>query len=46
MDVSRRVEGGEAMAILTLDATLPSGVAQQVGEAIGAAKVAGIDLED
>ncbi len=46
MDVSRQVEGGEAMAILTLDATLPAGVAQQVGEAIGAAKVAGIDLED
>ena len=46
MDVSRQVEGGEAMAILTLDATLPAGVAQQVGEAIGAARVAGIDLED
>ncbi|WP_431859686.1 phosphoglycerate dehydrogenase [Micrococcus terreus] len=46
MDVSRQVEGGEAMAILTLDATLPAGVAQQVGETIGAAKVAGIDLED
>lgn len=46
MDVSRQAEGGEALAILTLDAALPAGVAQQVGDAIGATKVCGIDLED
>ena len=45
MDVSREAEGGEALAILTLDASLPTGVAQQVAEAIGASRAAGIDLE-
>jgi D-3-phosphoglycerate dehydrogenase len=46
MDVSRQSEGGEALAILTLDAALPAGVAEQLGESIGASKVAGIDLID
>ena len=46
MDVSRQSEGGEALAMLTLDAALPAGVAEQLGESIGASKVAGIDLLD
>jgi D-3-phosphoglycerate dehydrogenase / 2-oxoglutarate reductase len=46
MDVSRQSEGGEALAMLTLDAALPAGVAEQLGESIGASRVAGIDLLD
>ena len=35
-----------ALAMLTLDAALPAGVAEQLGESIGASRVAGIDLLD
>jgi D-3-phosphoglycerate dehydrogenase / 2-oxoglutarate reductase len=46
MDVSRQAEGGEALALLTLDAPLPSGVADELGASIGASKVVGIELAD
>jgi D-3-phosphoglycerate dehydrogenase / 2-oxoglutarate reductase len=46
MDVSRQVEGGEALALLTLDAQLPSGVSDELGASIGASKVVGIELSE
>lgn len=46
MDVALRADGSTALAILTLDSELPSGLIDQVGEAIHAEKTAEVDLEE
>jgi D-3-phosphoglycerate dehydrogenase len=46
MDVALRSDGAKALAVLTLDSALPSGLLEQVGEAIHAAKTAEVDLEE
>lgn len=46
MDVALRADGTKALAILTLDSALPSGLLDQVGDAISAEKTAEVDLEE
>lgn len=46
MDVALRADGSTALAILTLDSELPSGLIDQVGEAIHAEKTVEVDLEE
>ncbi|HIW45746.1 MAG TPA: phosphoglycerate dehydrogenase [Candidatus Yaniella excrementigallinarum] len=46
MDVALRADGAKALAVLTLDSTLPSGLLDQVGTAIHAEQTAEVDLEE
>lgn len=46
MDVSRSEAAAQALAVLTLDAELPAGIMDTVGNSIEASMMAEIDLED
>ncbi|SOD65460.1 D-3-phosphoglycerate dehydrogenase [Streptomyces zhaozhouensis] len=46
MQVARAEEGGEALIVLTVDGTIPSGVLSEVAEEIGATSARGVDLND
>ncbi|MGO3141631.1 MAG: phosphoglycerate dehydrogenase [Galactobacter sp.] len=46
MQVSRSSQGGEAVAVVTIDNALPEGVLDQVAEAVGASSAREVNLED
>jgi D-3-phosphoglycerate dehydrogenase len=46
MQVSRSSQGGEAVAVITIDSALPEGVLDAVAEAVGVSAAREVNLED
>jgi D-3-phosphoglycerate dehydrogenase len=46
MQVARADVGGEALAVLTVDDTVPAGVLSELGDEIGAASARSVNLTD
>jgi D-3-phosphoglycerate dehydrogenase len=46
MQVARADVGGEALAVLTVDDTVPAGVLSELGDEIGATSARSVNLTD